>query len=112
MQIQVNFRGRSRNYEPHATTCSVIVRRVCGDDTRAARRARINGELSANSIRRVFRYCRWAKQYKNPGFKSWRCLFRWMVLTDEFADGDRYSAAVVFHFVMERAESIAARQIS
>jgi len=25
----------------------------------------------------------WAKQYKDPGFKSWRCLLRWMVLTDD-----------------------------
>jgi hypothetical protein len=34
-----------------------------------------SGEYSA--------YCRWAKQYKDPGFKSWRCLLRWMVLTDD-----------------------------
>jgi len=28
-------------------------------------------------------YCRWAKQYHDPGFHSWRCLLRWDVLSDD-----------------------------
>jgi hypothetical protein len=28
-------------------------------------------------------YCRWGKQYRDPGFKSWRCLLRWDVLTED-----------------------------
>jgi hypothetical protein len=27
-------------------------------------------------------YCKWAKQYWDPGFHRWMCLLRWDVLTD------------------------------
>jgi hypothetical protein len=26
-------------------------------------------------------YCEWAKHYRDPGFRSWKCLLRWVVLT-------------------------------
>jgi hypothetical protein len=25
-------------------------------------------------------YCEWGKHYKDPGFRSWKCLLRWVVL--------------------------------
>jgi hypothetical protein len=28
-------------------------------------------------------YCRWAKWYRDPGFRRWTCLLRWEVLTDD-----------------------------
>jgi len=28
-------------------------------------------------------YCRWGRQYRDPGFKCWRCLLRWDVLTED-----------------------------
>jgi hypothetical protein len=28
-------------------------------------------------------YCKWGKQYLDPGFHGWRCLLRWDVLTDD-----------------------------
>lgn len=28
-------------------------------------------------------YCRWGKQYRDPGFRRWLCLLRWDVLTKD-----------------------------
>ena len=28
-------------------------------------------------------YCKWGKQYRDPGFKRWMCLLRWDVLTND-----------------------------
>ena len=28
-------------------------------------------------------YCKWGKQYRDPGFHCWRCLLRWDVLTED-----------------------------
>jgi len=28
-------------------------------------------------------YCKWVKQYRDPGFHCWRCLLRWDVLTED-----------------------------
>jgi hypothetical protein len=28
-------------------------------------------------------YCKWGKQYRDPGFRRWLCLLRWDVLTDD-----------------------------
>jgi hypothetical protein len=28
-------------------------------------------------------YCKWGKQYRDPGFRRWVCLLRWDVLTDD-----------------------------
>lgn len=28
-------------------------------------------------------YCRWAKQYRDRGFRRWTCLLRWDVLSDD-----------------------------
>jgi hypothetical protein len=28
-------------------------------------------------------YCEWGKHYKDPGFRSWKCLLRWIVLRDD-----------------------------
>ena len=28
-------------------------------------------------------YCKWGKQYRDPGFHGWRCLLRWDVLTED-----------------------------
>ncbi len=28
-------------------------------------------------------YCRWAKWYRDPGFRRWTCLLHWDVLTDD-----------------------------
>jgi hypothetical protein len=28
-------------------------------------------------------YCKWGKQYRDPGFRRWTCLLRWDVLTDD-----------------------------
>ena len=30
-------------------------------------------------------YCKWGKQYRDPGFHRWTCLLRWDVLTDDLA---------------------------
>lgn len=30
-------------------------------------------------------YCKWAKQYRDPGFKRWLCLLRWDVLAHDFS---------------------------
>jgi hypothetical protein len=30
-----------------------------------------------------FAYCRWAKQYRDPGFRRWTCLLRFNVLSDD-----------------------------
>jgi hypothetical protein len=30
-----------------------------------------------------FAYCKWAKQYPEPGFRRWTCLLRWIVLSDD-----------------------------
>jgi hypothetical protein len=30
-----------------------------------------------------FVYCRWAKQYRDPGFRRWTCLLRFNVLSDD-----------------------------
>jgi hypothetical protein len=30
-------------------------------------------------------YCKWGKQYRDPGFRRWLCLLRWEVLTDDLA---------------------------
>ena len=28
-------------------------------------------------------YCKWGKQYRDPGFRRWLCLLRWDVLTED-----------------------------
>ncbi len=28
-------------------------------------------------------YCRWAKQYRDRGFRRWTCLLRWVVFSDD-----------------------------
>ena len=28
-------------------------------------------------------YCKWGKQYRDPGFRRWLCLLRWDLLTDD-----------------------------
>jgi hypothetical protein len=28
-------------------------------------------------------YCKWGKQYRDPGFRRWLCLLRWDVLTND-----------------------------
>jgi hypothetical protein len=28
-------------------------------------------------------YCEWGKIYLDPGFRSWKCLLRWVVLRDD-----------------------------
>lgn len=28
-------------------------------------------------------YCKWGKQYLDPGFRRWTCLLRWDVLADD-----------------------------
>ena len=30
-------------------------------------------------------YCRWGKQYRDPGFRRWLCLLRWDVLSADLA---------------------------
>lgn len=30
-------------------------------------------------------YCKWGKQYRDPGFRRWLCLLRWDALTDDLA---------------------------
>lgn len=35
----------------------------------------VDGEYSA--------YCKWAKQYRDPGFRRWVCILRWDVLSED-----------------------------
>jgi hypothetical protein len=28
-------------------------------------------------------YCEWGKHYRDPGFRSWKCLLRWVVLEED-----------------------------
>ena len=53
-----------------------------------ARKRRTEPEIEWREYPRItpgeyYAYCNWGKHYKDPGFRSWKCLLRWLVLKDD-----------------------------
>jgi hypothetical protein len=46
-------------------------------------------------------FCKWAKQYRDPGFKRWLCLLRWDVFTEDLS---RVLATVPLWFALGNGE--------
>jgi len=53
-----------------------------------ARKRRAEPEIEWKEYPRIpsgeyLAYCEWGKHYRDPGFRSWKCLLRWVVLTED-----------------------------